>query len=81
MKESPKGGNPGDPRGKCDENWNDGSVAPIVQDTKHIDALERVSVVSKTFQEIRVPVKSDVPTRDTRTIQIYVYNVSVGCGA
>jgi hypothetical protein len=32
-------------------------------------------VVAKSCQEIRVPVKSDVPARDTRTSQIYVYNV------
>jgi hypothetical protein len=32
-------------------------------------------VVAKSFQEIRVPVKSDVPARDTRTSQVYVYNV------
>jgi hypothetical protein len=32
-------------------------------------------VVAKSFQEIRVPAKSDVPARDTRTSQVYMYNV------
>jgi hypothetical protein len=32
-------------------------------------------VVAKSCQEIRVPAKSDVPSRDTRTSQIYAYNV------
>jgi hypothetical protein len=32
-------------------------------------------VVAKSCQEIRVPVKSDVPARDTRTSQVYAYNV------
>jgi hypothetical protein len=32
-------------------------------------------MVEKVFQEIRVPVKSDVPPQDTRTSQVYAYNV------
>jgi hypothetical protein len=32
-------------------------------------------VVAKSCQETKVPVKSDVPARDTRTSQVYVYNV------
>jgi succinate dehydrogenase/fumarate reductase-like Fe-S protein len=32
-------------------------------------------VVAKSFQEIRVPVKRDVPARDTRKSQAYEYNV------
>jgi hypothetical protein len=32
-------------------------------------------VVAKGFQEIRVPIKSDVSAQDTRTNQVYAYNV------
>jgi hypothetical protein len=32
-------------------------------------------VVAKGFQEVRIHVKSDVPTQDTRTSQVYAYNV------
>jgi hypothetical protein len=32
-------------------------------------------VVSKGFQEVRIPMKSDVPSRDIRTSKVYVYNV------
>jgi hypothetical protein len=32
-------------------------------------------VVAKGCQEIIVPLKSDVPARDTRTSQVYEYNV------
>jgi hypothetical protein len=32
-------------------------------------------VVAKSFQEIRVPVKRDVLAQDTRTSQVYAYNV------
>jgi hypothetical protein len=32
-------------------------------------------VVAKGFQEVIVPVKSDVPARDTRKIQVYAYDV------
>jgi hypothetical protein len=31
--------------------------------------------VAKGFQEIIVPLNSDVPARDTRTNQVYAYNV------
>jgi hypothetical protein len=37
--------------------------------------LKEVLVVAKGFQEVRVHVKSDVPARDRRTSQVYVYNV------
>ena len=75
MKETPQEGNLGDPRGKWDEKWYDGSVAPIGQDNKHKKGWERVLVVAEGFQEVRVPTKSDVPSRDTRTSQVYVYDV------
>jgi hypothetical protein len=32
-------------------------------------------VVAKSCQEVRVPVKSDVPSRNTRISQVYVYNL------
>jgi hypothetical protein len=32
-------------------------------------------VEAKGCLEVRVPVKSDVPARDTRTSQVYAYNV------
>jgi hypothetical protein len=32
-------------------------------------------MVAKSYQEIRGPVKSDVPARDIRTSRVYVYNV------
>jgi hypothetical protein len=53
----------------------DGSVDPIGEETKHGKAWERVLVVAKGCQEIRVPVKSGVPARDTRINQLYAYNV------
>ena len=75
MKETPQEGNLGDPRGKWDEKWYDGSVAPIGQDNKHKKGLKRVLVVAKGFQDVRVPIKIDVHARDTRTGQVYAYNV------
>jgi hypothetical protein len=48
---------------------------PIGQDRRCRKAWERVLVVANGFQEIRTPVKSDVPARDTRTSRVYMYNV------
>jgi hypothetical protein len=38
-------------------------------------AWERVLVVAKGFQGVRTPAKNDVPTRDTRTSRVFMYNV------
>jgi hypothetical protein len=41
-----------------------------------MERLEKIFlVVAKGFQEVIVPVKSDVFARDTRTSQVYAYNV------
>jgi len=48
---------------------------PKGQDIECGMAWERVSVVDESYQETKVPVKSGVPARDTRTNQVYMYNV------
>jgi hypothetical protein len=75
MIESLQGGNLGDPGGNEMESEEKKEGSPTGLDYKHKNNRERVLVVANIFQEIRIPVKSDVPARDTRTNQAYAYNV------
>jgi hypothetical protein len=75
MKQSPQGGNPDDIGGNEMESEEMKESPPMGQDRRCIKAWERVFVVANGFQEIRTPTNNDVPSRDTRTNQIYMYNV------
>jgi hypothetical protein len=75
VRESPQGGNLGDPGGNEMESEEMKESPPIGQDRRCGKAWERVVVIANSFQEIRTLTKSDVPTRDTRTSRVYVYNV------
>jgi hypothetical protein len=50
-------------------------IPSIGQDRRCRNTSKRVLVVVNGFQEIRTPTKSDVPARDARKIQVYMYNV------
>jgi hypothetical protein len=73
--ESPQGGNLGDLGGNEMESEEMKEGPPKGQDIRCVNAWERVLVIANSFQEIRTHVKSVIPTRDTRTRRVYMYNV------